>query len=122
MVQSIDPAALVAFTQALIRIPSLSGEEAAVVERIVAEMHALGFDEVMVDANGSAIGIVVGARPGPTILLDAHCDTVGIAPGSTLTHDPFAATIEDGFLYGRGAADMKGALAAMICSTTPGWS
>ena len=34
------------------------------VERIVAEMHALGFDEVMVDANGSAIGIVVGAaRP-----------------------------------------------------------
>ncbi|MCB0048065.1 MAG: M20/M25/M40 family metallo-hydrolase, partial [Caldilinea sp.] len=114
MVQSIDPAALVAFTQALIRIPSLSGEEAAVVERIVAEMHALGFDEVMVDANGSAIGIVVGARPGPTILLDAHCDTVGIAPGSTWTHDPFAATIEDGFLYGRGAADMKGALAAMI--------
>lgn len=114
MAQSIDPAALVAFTQELIHIPSLSGEEAAVVARIVAEMRSLGFDAVMVDANGSAIGIVNGARPGPTILLDAHCDTVGIAPGSTWTHDPFAATIQDGFIYGRGAADMKGALAAMV--------
>lgn len=110
----VDPAALVAFTQELIRVRSLSGEEAAVVERIVAEMHALGFDEIAIDANGSAIGIVNGAAPGPTILLDAHCDTVGIAPGSTWTHDPFAATLAEGYLYGRGAADMKGALAAMI--------
>lgn len=114
MAQSIDLAALVAFAQDLIRIPSLSGEEQPVVARIVAEMRSLGFDEVMVDANGSAIGIVNGAQPGPTILLDAHCDTVGIAPGSTWTHDPFAATLKDGFIYGRGSADMKGALAAMI--------
>jgi putative selenium metabolism hydrolase len=114
MDNSINEAALVAFTQELIRIPSLSGEEAAVVACITAEMRALGFDEVLVDANGSAIGIVNGAQTGPTILLDAHCDTVGIAPGSTWTSDPFAATIKDGFIYGRGAADMKGALAAMV--------
>lgn len=114
MAQTLDPAALVAFAQELIRIPSLSGEEQPVVARIVAEMRSLGFDAVMVDANGSAIGIVNGAQPGPTILLDAHCDTVGIAPGSTWTHDPFAATLQDGFIYGRGAADMKGALAAMV--------
>jgi len=113
-VSNIDMAALVAFTQELIRIPSLSGEESAVVARIAAEMRSLGFDEVMVDANGSAIGIVNGAQPGPTILLDAHCDTVGIAPGSTWTCAPFAATLQDGFIYGRGAADMKGALAAMV--------
>ncbi len=87
-------AALVAFTQDLIRLPSLSGEEQAVVERIVAEMRSLGFDRVWIDANGSAIGVVEGARPGPTLLLDAHCDTVGIAAGSTWTYDPFAATIE----------------------------
>ena len=114
MNRMIDEAALVAFTQEMIRIPSLSSEEATVVERIVAEMCALGFDEVSVDENGSAIGIVNGAQPGPTILLDAHCDTVGIAPGSTWRYDPFAATVDDGFIYGRGAADMKGALAAMI--------
>ena len=77
-------------------------------------MRALGFDRVWVDANGSAVGVVEGARAGPTLLLDAHCDTVGIAPGSTWTHDPFAGEIVDGYLYGRGAADMKGALAAMV--------
>lgn len=114
MEKSIDVAALVAFTQDLIRIPSLSGEEQAVIARIVAEMRAMGFDEVLVDANGSAIGIVNGAWPGPTILLDAHCDTVGIAPGATWMHDPFGAVIEEGYIYGRGAADMKGALAAMV--------
>ena len=58
--------------------------------------------------------MVEGAQPGPTLLLDAHCDTVGIAASSTWTHDPFAATIDGGYIYGRGAADMKGALAAMV--------
>lgn len=106
--------ALVEFTQKLVRQPSLSSEEQAVVDLIVAEMQTLGFDRVWIDANGTAIGIVEGAQPGPTLLLDAHCDTVGIAPGSTWAHDPFGAVIENGYLYGRGAADMKGALAAMI--------
>ncbi len=111
---NLNETALVAFTQDLVHIPSLSGEEGPAVERVVAEMHRLGFDEVFVDENGSAVGIVNGARPGPTILLDAHIDTVGIAPGSTWTHDPFNAVAEDGYIYGRGAADMKGALAAMV--------
>jgi len=77
-------------------------------------MNRLGFDRVWVNGDGSAIGVVEGDRPGPTILLDSHCDTVGIAPGSVWTVDPFAAEVRDGYLYGRGAADMKGALAAMI--------
>lgn len=114
MIIHLDEAALVAFTQDLVRIPSLSGEEGPAIERVTAEMHRLGFDEVFVDEYGSAVGIVHGALPGPTVLLDAHIDTVGIAPGSTWTRDPFGATIEDGYIYGRGAADMKGALAAMI--------
>jgi putative selenium metabolism hydrolase len=105
---------LIAFTQALIRQQCLSGEEGAVVELVLAEMRALGFDRVWADENGSAIGVIEGARPGPTLLLDAHCDTVGIAPGSTWTRAPFGAEIDGGYLYGRGAADMKGALAAMI--------
>jgi hypothetical protein len=109
-----NPERLIAFTQALVRTPSLSGEEGAVVELVLAEMRALGFDRVWADENGSAIGVIEGARPGPTLLLDAHCDTVGIAPGSTWTRDPFGAEIDGGYLYGRGTADMKGALAAMI--------
>ncbi|MBI5301080.1 MAG: YgeY family selenium metabolism-linked hydrolase [Chloroflexi bacterium] len=107
---------LVLFTQSLVRTPSLSGAEQRVVALILAEMRALGFDRAWADANGSAIGILEGARPGKTILLDAHCDTVGIAAGAQWTRDPYGAQIEDGFIYGRGAADMKGALAAMIHS------
>jgi len=105
---------LIACAQMLIRQNSLSGEEGAVVELIISEMQRLGFDQVWKDKNGSAIGVVKGARPGPTLLLDGHCDTVGIAPGIPWTHDPFGGEIKDGVIYGRGAADMKGALAAMI--------
>jgi len=77
-------------------------------------MKSLGFDKVWVDENGSAIGIIEGAQPGRTLLFDAHTDTVGIAPGSVWTKEPFGGEIIDGYLYGRGAADMKGALAAMV--------
>ncbi|MFO7631403.1 MAG: YgeY family selenium metabolism-linked hydrolase [Caldilinea sp.] len=105
---------LITFTQELVRLPSLSGAERNVAERVRAEMEALGFDRVWMDANGSVVGVVEGRRLGKTILLDAHTDTVGISPGAPWVHDPFAATIENGAIYGRGAADMKGALAAMV--------
>ena len=105
---------LITFTQSLIRTPSLSGEEKKVVDLVLAEMRVLGFDRAWADANGSAIGIIEGARPGKTILLDAHCDHVGIAAGSKWTRDPYGAQIENGFMYGRATVDMKGALAAMV--------
>jgi putative selenium metabolism hydrolase len=105
---------LISFTQSLIRCPSPPGEESAVVDLILREMRALGFDAFWRDDIGNAVGVVMGAESGPTLLLDSHCDTVGIAPGVPWQHDPFGAEIEDGFIYGRGAADMKGALAAMI--------
>jgi putative selenium metabolism hydrolase len=105
---------LIEFTQALIQHPSLSGEEAAVSRRVAAEMQSLGFDQVYTDQNGSVIGLIQGAEPGKTILLDAHTDTVGIAPGVPWNQQPFGAQVIDNALYGRGAADMKGALAAMI--------
>jgi len=106
--------ALISFARSLIRCPSRYGEEGAVVELILAEMAALGFDRAWRDENGSAVGVIETGRPGPTILLDGHCDTVGIAPGVMWQHDPFGGDIEDGFIYGRGAADMKGSIAAMI--------
>ena len=105
---------LISFTRSLVRCSSRYGEEEAVVSLILAQMTELGFDRAWRDANGSAIGIIEGKLPGPTILLDGHCDTVGVAPGLTWRHDPFGGDVEDGFIYGRGTADMKGALAAMI--------
>jgi len=106
--------ALIGFAQYLVRQPSLTGEEGPVIQIVMDEMRSLGFDKVWVDENGSVIGIIEGTKPGKTLLFDAHADTVGIAPGSVWTKDPFGGEIIDGYLYGRGAADMKGALAAMV--------
>jgi putative selenium metabolism hydrolase len=105
---------VISFTRSLIRCPSRYGEEGAVVSLILEQMAALGFDRAWRDANGSAVGVIETGRPGPTILLDGHCDTVGIAPGVTWRHDPFGGEVGDGFIYGRGAADMKASIAAMI--------
>jgi len=105
---------LIQFTQALVRRPSLSGEEGAVAQRVREEMEALGYDQVLVDDYGSVIGVIQGARPGKTLLFDGHIDTVGISPGAPWSHPPFGGDVVDGAIYGRGAADMKGAVAAMV--------
>lgn len=105
---------LVQFTQDIVRIPGLSGQEEAVAKRVESEMRRLAFDRVWIDGNGSVVGIIEGADDGKTILLDAHTDTVGISPGVPWQHEPFGAQIDDDKLFGRGTADMKGALAAMV--------
>ena len=105
---------LIQFLQTLVREQTLSGQEKPVVDLVAAEMHRLGFDQVSIDSNGSAVGFVEGTQSGPTLLLDAHCDTVGVAPGVPWQHDPFGAVIEGDRMYGRGTSDMKGALAAMV--------
>jgi putative selenium metabolism hydrolase len=106
--------ALISFAASLVRLPSVLGDEHRVAERVLAEMRLLGFDEVELDEAGNAIGIVEGAAAGPTLLLDAHMDTVDVTPVREWKHDPFGAEIVDGRLYGRGSSDMKGALAAMV--------
>ncbi len=46
--------------------------------------------------------------------MDGHIDTVDVIDRDQWTHDPFAAEIEDGKIYGRGTSDMKGSVCAMI--------
>lgn len=114
----IDSSKLLTFTQALVQARSLSGQEKAAVDLVAGQMEALGFGEVHVDENGTLVGLIAGDHPGPTLLLDGHCDTVGVAPGADWRYKPYGATVENGRLYGRGASDMKGALAAMIFAAT----
>jgi putative selenium metabolism hydrolase len=96
----------------LIERPSLSRDEDAVAQRIGEEMQSVGFDEVIVDGFGSAIGRV---GDGPVnIVLDSHIDVVDTGDLSLWRSDPFTARIEGGTLYGRGASDNKAAIASMV--------
>jgi len=93
----------VAFLEAMLRIPSLSGRERELSEWLVGEMASLGFTATR-DPVGNAIGVAGPPDAARTILLLGHMDTV---PGQIPIRR------EDGRLYGRGAVDAKGSLAAM---------
>ena len=106
--------ALIDFTCALVRLESVLGAERNVAEHVSREMRRLLFDHVEIDSAGNAVGIVRGLHEGPTILFDAHMDTVDVVPVDAWTHEPFAGEVADGRIWGRGSSDMKGALAAMV--------
>jgi putative selenium metabolism hydrolase len=110
-----DTQALVQFTRDLVRTPSFSGQEGAVAALVTGTMRAIGFQDVWVDRIGNVIGRY-GAGRGPKLLYNGHMDTVEVGERRAWSHDPFGGVVENGILYGRGAADMKAGLAAMIYS------
>jgi putative selenium metabolism hydrolase len=100
------------FLRDLVSIPSPSGGERLVCERVTRELEALGFAEVHTDGMGNVLGRL---GSGPRVLaFDAHVDTVGITDPTAWRFDPFRGTIQDGILYGRGASDQKAGLATMV--------
>ncbi|NOR67070.1 MAG: YgeY family selenium metabolism-linked hydrolase [Woeseiaceae bacterium] len=103
---------LIRFMQDIIRIPSLSSEEGAVIQRIRDEMLRLDYDEVTVDPMGNLLGRL-GSGP-RVIALDGHVDTVDVGDPSLWDRDPHSGDIENGILYGRGTSDMKGGVASSV--------
>ena len=103
----------ITFCQDIIRLQSLSGQEQDVAARIAQEMETLGYDEVSTDAYGNVIGKINGSGS-RSLMFEGHMDTVGIPSPDAWSVDPFGAQIVDEKLYGRGTADMKCALAAMV--------
>jgi putative selenium metabolism hydrolase len=103
--------ALENFALELVRTPSPSGSEGAVAELVRDELERLGY-AVAIDALGNVVG-TLDAGPGPCVLFDAHMDTVGVSDPDAWSSDP-AGERRGGRLYGRGALDMKGPLAALI--------
>jgi putative selenium metabolism hydrolase len=97
----------------LVRTPSLSGAERAVAAMLQEAMRHAGFHQVWVDRIGNVVGRYGSGRE-PVLLFDGHMDTVDIGDRQAWNREPFGGTIENGVLYGRGAVDMKAALAAMI--------
>ena len=118
-VAAIDGQAMLELCRQLIQRPSYTGDEKEVAGLLQSVMVALGFEAVRLDAAGNVIGEIRGRQPGPTILFDGHIDTVEVSDREKWSVDPFAGVIKDGRLYGRGASDMKCALAAMVYGLAP---
>ena len=72
-----------------------------------------GLETELTELAPGRANVARGTGGGPSLMLNAHMDTVGVA-GMT---DPFVPRLEDGRLYGRGAHDMKGSLAACMLAT-----
>jgi putative selenium metabolism hydrolase len=77
-------------------------------------MRSHGYDEVTVDAYGNVIGQVRFSRPGPVLLMEAQMDHVETGDFTRWSQYPYGAFIRGTRLYGRGASDQKGCLAAMV--------
>jgi acetylornithine deacetylase/succinyl-diaminopimelate desuccinylase-like protein len=107
--RQLDPAQIAAWAFELVAIPSPTGDSQVAAEYYAGRLRELGaevrFDEE-IPGSPSVIAYVNGAHPGPTLELAGHLDVIPVAQA--------APTIEDGVLYGRGACDMKGPLAAVL--------
>lgn len=118
----------------LIRLPSITGDEEAVVRRIADWLSAGGAEldywydsiaKLVIDPAypGHEVerawlpvvaGIIRGARPGPTVLFTGHIDVVPPGDYNQWRLDPFSGTRDGDRIYGRGAADMKGGIVAAL--------
>ena len=103
---------VVKFLRDLIAIKSVSSREEEVVSRIREEMERCAFDDVTVDPMGNILGRIGHGKH--IIAFDAHVDTVDVGNAGNWTVDPFKGAEKDGIIYGRGACDMKGALASIV--------
>jgi putative selenium metabolism hydrolase len=103
---------MISFAQDLIRIKSFTCEEEEAARFVLGVMQDLGYDQSWIDDLGNVVG-VMGNGP-TTIMFDSHLDTVHADPDAGWTVDPFGGEIKDGKLYGRGAVDMKSAVAATV--------
>jgi len=100
------------FLADLIRIRSYTGDERTAVQRTLQELHAIGCDEVWMDSAGNALGRIGNGRR--VILYDAHLDTNEVADASEWPHPPLEPVIEHGAMWGLGASDCKGGVAAIV--------
>lgn len=116
-VPSASPDGAPAICRDLLRLPSVSlvDGEAAVAEYVVQRLTQAGLEPRVVAARPDRPNVLcaVPGGSGPRLLLTGHMDTVP-ATAEEWEHDPFSATELDGRIYGRGASDMKGGLAAML--------
>ncbi len=119
----VDEQAVVEFTRDLVRIRSVHepqhGRGEAEVAALVADrMRSFGWSPEVIEVAPGRPNVVAvvegGGGEGPTLAFEGHTDVVTEGDAADWTVDPYGGEIRDGRLYGRGSADMKSGVAAMI--------
>lgn len=121
MANPIDPVQLL---QDLVRCPSVTPTDAGCFDILERALTPLGFAVKRLRFEGGGSYPVDnlfatragGSANGPHLLFNGHIDVVPPGERSLWTHDPYAAEIADGILYGRGSADMKSGVAAFVAA------
>ncbi|MCK5587570.1 MAG: M20 family metallopeptidase [Candidatus Lokiarchaeota archaeon] len=117
----IDEREIIELAQKLVQIPSENqpGNEKAVGEYIAAWLKDKGLPAQLQEVEKDRFNVISSIRSckgegDPALLLCGHMDTVPVANPEEWSYDPFGGEIKDGYLFGRGALDMKGSLACML--------
>ncbi|MCB2115756.1 MAG: succinyl-diaminopimelate desuccinylase, partial [Rhodobacteraceae bacterium] len=111
----VDPVKL---TADLIRCPSVTPDEGGALVLLQGLLESAGFDCTRVDRNGTPNLFARWGRQGAnrTFGFNGHTDVVPVGDAAAWTHDPFGGEIADGWLWGRGATDMKSGVAAFAAA------
>jgi succinyl-diaminopimelate desuccinylase len=104
----------VALAAALIQRASVTPEDAGCQALMIERLQGIGFTVSKLPFGNVTNFWAVHGTDGPLLAFAGHTDVVPTGPLDQWLHDPFGAVIADGMLHGRGAADMKGSLAAMV--------
>ncbi|MBI3750194.1 MAG: ArgE/DapE family deacylase [Chloroflexi bacterium] len=133
---AVDPAWAADVLRILVRVPSVTGDELAVQDVMAAQLASFGCAVERLDRDPAAFArddpewpgaemsrdalpIVLGRlgrSGGRRVLLVGHVDVVPPGDPATWHHDPWAADLEDGRIYGRGAVDMKGGVTSILAA------
>ncbi|MBN1310180.1 MAG: YgeY family selenium metabolism-linked hydrolase [Anaerolineae bacterium] len=112
VLDSNEQSEMFSFLKELVQTPSFSAQEQDVAKLIIKHLRSNGIKNVHLDPAGNVIARI-GNGNGPTLLYDAHMDTV-YPSGGGWSYEAHAVAEEDGVLYGLGACDMKGSIAAFV--------
>ncbi len=104
----------VALAQELIRRQSITPDDAGCQALISARLRQIGFNVQQYDFGEVKNCLITHGNGQPSLIFLGHTDVVPPGPLAAWQHDPFAATIQDNVLFGRGAADMKSSVAAFV--------
>lgn len=110
---TIDPVEL---TAALVRCPSVTPEEGGAIALLERTLAPLGFTCTRISRGGVENLHARWGTVGPVFAFAGHTDVVPPGDRAAWRFDPFAAEIADGFLWGRGAVDMKSGIAAFVAA------